>query len=148
MKLGFALDRIPLYVKAGAVVPMHGYREYVMEPVQPELRLRLFPIKGVSSGFTLYEDDGFSFEHEKQKHRITRIVLSHGNGITLEIGPSRGRFKGMPKNRDLLIDLPFVNSLKVSDVSGNKPERVKQVQGAAFRVKDWSGTEKIVLRFN
>ena len=56
------LKTMPLYVRAGAVIPLGPVRQYVTEPVDGPLTLRVYP--GADGRFSLYEDDGESFRYE------------------------------------------------------------------------------------
>ena len=55
------LATMPLYVRAGAVIPMDPVRQYVDEPNETPLTLVVYP--GANGISTLYEDDGHTFEH-------------------------------------------------------------------------------------
>ena len=57
------LATLPLYVRAGAVLPMGPVRQYVSEAVGAPLTVRVYP--GASGDFVLYEDDGASFAYER-----------------------------------------------------------------------------------
>ena len=54
---------MPLHVRAGAIVPMGPIKQYVDEPVDGPLALTVYP--GADGAFTLYEDDGRSFEYRR-----------------------------------------------------------------------------------
>lgn len=64
------LRTMPLYVKAGAIVPFGPVRQYALEQVDEPLTLRVYP--GADGRFALYEDDGESFRY--QRGEFTRIV--------------------------------------------------------------------------
>lgn len=64
------LRTLPLYVKAGAIVPFGPVRQYVREAVDEPLTLRVYP--GADGRFALYEDDGESFRY--QRGEFTRVV--------------------------------------------------------------------------
>ena len=55
------LETIPLYVRAGAILPMGPLRQYTGEPVDGPLTLTVYP--GADGAFDLYEDDGSTFEY-------------------------------------------------------------------------------------
>jgi alpha-glucosidase len=57
-----SLERMPLYARAGAIIPMQPVMQYVDERSLNELRLRIFP--GIGE-YKLYEDDGHSFDGSK-----------------------------------------------------------------------------------
>ncbi|HVC46676.1 MAG TPA: TIM-barrel domain-containing protein [Terracidiphilus sp.] len=57
------LATIPLYVRAGAIVPMGPTRQYAMEPSEEPVTLRVYP--GADGRFCWYEDDGSSFRYQQ-----------------------------------------------------------------------------------
>jgi alpha-glucosidase/alpha-D-xyloside xylohydrolase len=57
------LETIPLYVRAGAVVPMGPVKQYTGEKVDEPLLAAVYP--GASGGFLLYEDAGNGFGYRK-----------------------------------------------------------------------------------
>jgi alpha-glucosidase (family GH31 glycosyl hydrolase) len=63
------LETIPLYVRAGAVIPMGPVKQYTAENVAGPLALWVHP--GEDGAFSLYEDDGKSFDYRKGE--FTRV---------------------------------------------------------------------------
>ncbi len=63
------LETIPLYVRAGAIVPMGPVRQYASEPNDEPVTLRVYP--GADGRFSWYEDDGSSFRYRQGE--FTRI---------------------------------------------------------------------------
>ncbi|MGD0309143.1 MAG: TIM-barrel domain-containing protein [Acidobacteriota bacterium] len=57
------LATMPLHVRAGAILPFGPVRQYVDEPVDAPLSLIIYP--GADGAFTLYEDDGKTFNYRK-----------------------------------------------------------------------------------
>jgi alpha-glucosidase/alpha-D-xyloside xylohydrolase len=57
------LETIPLYVRAGAIVPMGPLKQYTAEKVDGPLDISVYP--GTDGAFMLYEDDGISFDYRK-----------------------------------------------------------------------------------
>ncbi|HWP99229.1 MAG TPA: TIM-barrel domain-containing protein, partial [Vicinamibacterales bacterium] len=57
------LATMPLYVRAGAILPLGPVRQHTGEAVDEPIELRVFP--GADGAFLLYEDDGRSFEYRK-----------------------------------------------------------------------------------
>ena len=66
------LATIPLYVSAGAAIPMGPVKQYTAEKVSAPLELVIYP--GADGRFTLYEDDGVSFAYEKGMFTKIRCV--------------------------------------------------------------------------
>jgi alpha-glucosidase/alpha-D-xyloside xylohydrolase len=63
------LETIPLYVRAGAIVPLGPVRQYAAEPNDEPVTLRVYP--GADGRFSWYEDDGSSFRYRQGE--FTRI---------------------------------------------------------------------------
>ena len=54
---------MPLFVRAGAVVPLGPVRQYVSEPIDAPLTIQVYP--GADGAFALYEDDGTTFGYQR-----------------------------------------------------------------------------------
>ncbi|MDG4858611.1 glycoside hydrolase family 31 protein [Streptomyces sp. T-3] len=96
------LDTLPLFVKAGASVPMWpGIRSYADRTANSPLAWDIYP-KGKSS-FTLYEDDGVTRQHRGGKFATQRADVEapqRGAGdVTVRIGSSKGEFEGKQSAR-------------------------------------------------
>ena len=57
------LETMPLFVRAGAMLPLGPVRQYMTEPTDEPLTLHIYP--GADGAFTMYEDDGVSFAHDR-----------------------------------------------------------------------------------
>ena len=57
------LETMPLHVRAGAILPMGPVKQYVDEPVDGPLTVVVYP--GADGAFSLYEDDGKTFDYRK-----------------------------------------------------------------------------------
>jgi alpha-glucosidase (family GH31 glycosyl hydrolase) len=66
------LGTMPLYVRAGAIVPTDGVRQYTAQPVTEPTTLRIYA--GADGEYTLYQDDGNSQEYLKGRGTWTRIA--------------------------------------------------------------------------
>jgi alpha-glucosidase (family GH31 glycosyl hydrolase) len=94
------LETIPLYVKAGAVVPVGPVKQYTGEMSTEPVVLRVYP--GADGMMTLYEDDGVSFDYEKGV--FTRIACSWNDGSrTLRLkADAKGR---IPRGRVFSVEI-------------------------------------------
>jgi len=104
----FSIDQIPVYVKAGAIVPMQPPMRYTGEtPVDP-LIVNVWPLNpGASSNYSVYEDSGASVEYQHGVYACTPIKASQeGDTLRVEIGPAEGAYPGMPKTRGYELRLP------------------------------------------
>jgi alpha-glucosidase (family GH31 glycosyl hydrolase) len=87
----------PLFIKAGAIIPYQKPIQYVDEHPVDTLIVRVFPEK--QSSYTLLEDDGISFDYEKNAIAKTHFTCIAGD-TQVEIGINcEGSYAGMPKNR-------------------------------------------------
>ncbi|MGW1074101.1 glycoside hydrolase family 31 protein [Streptomyces sp. NPDC002537] len=88
------LDTLPLFVKSGANIPMWpGIRSYEDRTPDSPLAWDIYP-KGTSS-FTLYEDDGVTRAHRGGAYaQQTLTTRAARDGVTLEVGASKGDFRG------------------------------------------------------
>lgn len=83
------LQTMPLYVKAGAVVPFGPVKQYATEAVEEPLSLRVYP--GADGSFALYEDDGESFRYRQGEFTRIHCVWTEGDHtLTLRVDP-KGR---------------------------------------------------------
>jgi hypothetical protein len=93
------VERIPLFVRAGSILPMAPDMDYTdQRPVDP---LILDVYAGKAASFRLYEDDGTSLAYRKGAYAWTSLTFtpdSEGE-YKVEIGPSRGEYQGEEKSR-------------------------------------------------
>jgi alpha-D-xyloside xylohydrolase len=96
------LDRIPLYVKAGSIVPLGPEVEYAGEETAAPRVLRIY--RGADASFDLYEDSGDTYDYEKGEHSIIPIRWND-SASTLIIGDRQGMYSGMPAMHNFRIVL-------------------------------------------
>lgn len=89
-------DEIPIFVRAGSIIPSAPAMQYIGEkPADP---ITLFVYAGADGAFTLYEDQGTTFDYEKGARSLIPIHWNDKQG-SLEIGTRTGGFVGMLQNR-------------------------------------------------
>ncbi len=87
-----------LFVKQGAIIPISPDVAWLGKKPAETLELHVYP-EGDTS-FTLYEDDGISFDYEKGGFTSTTIQSKAGeNTVSVDISPVKGAFNGMPAAR-------------------------------------------------
>jgi alpha-D-xyloside xylohydrolase len=98
-----AFDRVPMFVRAGSILPLGPEMQYVGEKTWENLEVRLFP--GADGTFTLYEDEGDSYRYEQG---VYSTITFHWNDRkqTLTIGSRQGNYPGMLQSRKFNIVLP------------------------------------------
>jgi alpha-glucosidase/alpha-D-xyloside xylohydrolase len=96
------LETMPLYVRAGSILPLGPVKQYTSEQVNQPLNLSIYP--GADGSFLLYEDDGSSFNYRKgewmgiqmnwtDRQRSLRLALAGGSRVL------------PPLRRDLVVKL-------------------------------------------
>ncbi len=86
-----SIDRIPLYVRAGSIIPMGPDVEYSTEKPADPIELRVY--RGADGAFTLYEDENDNYNYEKGVHATIPLRWDDAKK-TLTIGERSGRFPG------------------------------------------------------
>jgi hypothetical protein len=98
------LDRLPLFVKKGSIVPMRPTApDYVGHSVADTLELAVYPSED-DGQFTLYEDDGHTRAYEQGASATTtfaqqRTRTDSTTTLDVTLGAARGRFSGQPDQR-------------------------------------------------
>jgi alpha-D-xyloside xylohydrolase len=90
------LDRMPLFVRAGSIVPMGPDEQYASEKPADPIELRIY--RGADGAFTLYEDENDNYNYEKGAHAEIPISWNESRR-TLTLGARVGSFPGMLKER-------------------------------------------------
>ena len=115
------LDRIPLYVKAGSIIPFGPALQYTSE--LPADTITLYVYTGSNGTFSLYEDEGVNYNYEKGQ--FSTISFDYNDtDKTLTIGKRAGKFPGMLQQRSFRI----VKGNKGLD-SNNKSEQLINYTG-------------------
>jgi len=90
------IDIIPLYVKAGTILPIGPKVQYATEKKWDNLEIRVF--EGANGEFTLYEDENDNYNYEKGLYSTIRFRWNNARH-TLIIGKRQGDFPEMLKER-------------------------------------------------
>ncbi|HEX4757913.1 MAG TPA: DUF5110 domain-containing protein, partial [Terracidiphilus sp.] len=81
------LATIPLYVRAGAIVPIGPVKQYTGEPNNEPVTLRVYP--GADGHFTWYDDDGASYRYESGEFmRVECVWRDADRTLTLTLDPA------------------------------------------------------------
>jgi len=117
----FAIDEYPIFVKAGAIIPMYNNEVMNLEENPDTLKLGIFP-GGISSG-QLYEDQGNNKDYVSDyAYTSFRTKKLSDNSLEITVDPVNGSYPTMKNNKDYLITLfgsvmpesVFVNGEKVN----------------------------------
>jgi alpha-D-xyloside xylohydrolase len=90
------LDRIPLYIRAGSILPLGPEIEYADQKPAGPIELRIY--RGADGSFDLYEDEGDNYNYQKGAYALIPIHWNEA-AKTLSIGDRKGQYPGMPEKR-------------------------------------------------
>ena len=110
------LDRVPMFVRAGSILPLGPEMQYVGEKAWDNLEMRVYP--GANGSFTLYEDEGDNYNYEKGQY-ATITFQWNDKARTLTIGERKGSYPGMLQKRQFTIVTPN-GKQKVIEYNGQK----------------------------
>lgn len=128
IKAASPLDQIPLYVKAGSLIPMGPFIQYSTEKIDP-IEIRIYP--GADGAFNLYEDENDNYDYENGAYSTIRFLWNDVQK-TLTIKDRQGSFKGMLNDR----------TFQVVIVSPDHGSGVVSVNDQEGKVVKYTGKEK------
>ena len=109
-------DQVPMFVRAGSIVPLGPVMQYVGEKPWDNLEIRIYP--GADAEFSLYEDEGDGYNYE-QGYYSNIIFTWTDRTRTLHISARQGGFKGMLYERKFALVLPD-GTTRTIDYNGNQ----------------------------
>ncbi|MBQ4412749.1 MAG: DUF5110 domain-containing protein [Prevotella sp.] len=109
-------DQVPMFVRAGSIVPLGPVMQYVGEKPWDNLEIRIYP--GADAEFSLYEDEGDGYNYE-QGYYSNIIFTWTDRTRTLHISARQGGYKGMILERKFTLVLPD-GTTKTIDYNGNQ----------------------------
>ena len=123
------LETLPLFVRAGSIIPVGPDQQYIGE--KPRESLTLYVYAGRDGQFSLYEDEGGTYGYERGE--FSRIPLSWNEAArTLTIGPRVGSFPRMPASRTFTVVLVTPDK-PVPYAGAQAPGRTLRYTGQAVR---------------
>ena len=90
------ISKIPLYLKAGSILPFGPEVQYATENTAKPIELRVYP--GADGTFELYEDENDNYNYEKGQYSIIPFIWNDKENL-LTIGAIQGEFPGMIKQK-------------------------------------------------
>lgn len=118
VKTDAPLDKMPLFVKAGSIVPMGKLIQYVGEKKADTLEIRVYT--GADGKFELYEDEGDNYNYEKGYYSIIPFIWDEKKQ-TLTIEKRKGNFPGYLEER--IFNIVFVGSSEDEKISLNSSQK-------------------------
>ena len=115
------LETIPLYVRAGSILPLGPVKQYAAEKSDESLSVRIYP--GGDGSFLLYEDDGTSFGYRSGEWMGMQMTWNEVRR-TLTVALAEGSRMLAPERRDLEVRLVGTGEVRRRAFEG-KPIEVK-----------------------
>ena len=119
------MDKIPLLVKAGSIIPMGPFVQYSTEKPADPIELRIYP--GADGSFTLYEDENDNYNYEKGIYSTITFAWDDVKR-ELTLGERKGEFPGMLKKRTFKIILVREQQGTGIGITG-KPDKIVRYDG-------------------
>jgi alpha-D-xyloside xylohydrolase len=129
IKTEATLDKIPLFVKAGSIIPMGPFIQYSTEQNDP-IEIRIYP--GADGKFIFYEDENDNNDYEKGLYSTIEFKWSDATN-TLKIGKRQGHFPGMLKTRTFQVVVVSTEHGTGVEVIG-KIDKVVKYDGAERKI--------------
>ncbi len=129
VKVDAPLDRLPLFVKAGSIIPMGPFIEYAAQKNDP-IEIRIYP--GADGEFVLYEDENDNYNYEKGA--FSTILFSWDDARNeLTLHERRGSYPGMLTGRRF--NLVRVSVDKINGIEPSKPDATTLYAGKPLVVQ-------------
>lgn len=125
------IDIIPLYVKAGSIVPLGPTVQYAEEKKWDNLEIRVYP--GAGGKFVLYEDENDNYNYEKGMYSTISFNWDDAKQ-TLTIQDREGSFPGMLTERNFNIVIVAVNK-GVGENLASQPDKIVRYSGRKLTIK-------------
>ena len=123
--------KLPLFVKAGAIVPMNRPNNNIYEVNTAERIFDIWPAD--HSEFTLYDDDGNTEAYLRGEHATTKVTseLDAKGNLAITICPTEGNYEGMVKEKSTLVRINTTARPKsVRAIIGKKKVTLTEGEGA------------------
>ena len=112
------IDCVPMFVRAGSILPLGPEMQYVGEKKWDNLEMRVYP--GANGSFVLYEDEGDNYNYEKGAYATITFEWNDSKKM-LTIGDRQGNYPGMLKTRTFTFVMPDGQQKQI-EYSGSKTE--------------------------
>lgn len=96
------IEKIPVYAKAGSIVPAGPQKQYVAEKTDGPLVINVYP--GADASFTLYEDEGVNYNYENGAYSTISLTWDDA-AQSMTIGKRQGSFEGMEKEKAIVVNV-------------------------------------------
>jgi alpha-D-xyloside xylohydrolase len=124
------MERLPLYVRAGSILPLGPDQEWSTQKPADPIELRIY--RGADGDFALYEDEGDTYNYENGAYATIALHWDDAKQV-LTISDRKGQFPGMLGSRTLRV-------VVVGEKHGigvdpeDRPDKTVQYSGKAIAV--------------
>ncbi len=124
----FLIDEYPVYVKAGAIVPMYNDKVYNLRSNDEEIIYAVFPTSqtDITSACTFYEDQGTSKDYATHYATTKASMIRSGQETKFVLSARQGAYE----------EMPVVRPLKLSLIGNLQPESVT-LDGKTLTLDQW-----------
>ena len=122
-------ETIPLFVRAGSIIPMGPLLQYSSEKPADPIELRVY--RGADAKFTIYEDEGDNYNYEKGACATIPFAWNEAKQ-TLTIGKRSGNFPGTLKERTFHV--VFASPNHGAGMAAGEADAVVRYSGKAVSV--------------
>jgi alpha-D-xyloside xylohydrolase len=126
------LEQIPLFVKAGSIIPAGPELQYVSEKLPDPVTLYIYA--GANGSFDLYEDEGLNYNYQKGKFQKTTFTYNEAEQA-LTIGERTGGYNGALIERTFELVWIDKNRATGIELKADKPDRIVKYTGQAITIK-------------
>ena len=124
------IDHLPLYVRAGSIVPMGPDIEWSTQKPADPIELRIY--RGADGNFVLYEDENDGYNYEKGVYATIPLHWDDAKQ-TLTIGDRKGHFPGMLQSRTFHVVFTSENHGVGVNQEG-EPDKIGRYEGKQITV--------------
>jgi alpha-D-xyloside xylohydrolase len=124
------LDQLPLYIRAGSILPLGPEMEWATQKSEDPIELRVY--RGADGDFTLYEDENDNYDYEKGVHATIPLHWDDAKQ-RLTIGDRSGQFPGMLEKRTFQVVFVDQNH-GVGITASDRPDRVVEYAGKQITI--------------
>jgi alpha-glucosidase (family GH31 glycosyl hydrolase) len=130
------LEKLPLFVRSGAIIPMYPSMLYDGEKPKDPVTFDIYP-EG-STSFEMYEDDGLTREYKNGAFAKTLIEVNNTEKETsVTVNPAKGEYKDMPVSRKYVLQIHRQEAPKKVYLNGKKLKAYKNAEEFASAEKGW-----------
>jgi len=123
-------EKMPVYVKAGSIIPFGPALQYTAEKPADTITLNVYT--GADASFNLYEDEGTNYNYEKGAFSVIPVKYSE-SAKTITVGDRKGSFNGMLRKRIFRINIISAN--KTRDLNFDDSDKDISYEGQKITIK-------------